>query len=494
MATDGGGKRDFNVDSPRTKVAMKMTGVTAKELNPKAQSAYEIPDLLEANKDLNDSRYKTFEKKRQQLVKNVCEAAHVLSPDVLSKSTNSFFAMTSVSDCGSDEMNKLMEKETEKIEKLKQQAKHDITKMVQEDLTAKKRVQESQVRQQESAARMAALKKEKAQGMAEARKQAEKANERKAQIREQAIKRRAEECEVLTQKLTAAGERATAQLAENMKVWDVKKEERAQKSALILDRKEKYMDNMQKRLEQDYYSQMGRDRILEDKMEAAEEKRRIMAEERSAKYTKNRLQVQHAQSEQQTARENAFMQSTEKFNLIQEAGAVALKGRMKELKDRNDKAKNKHAKNYERVVEENVKIAREMENKISKSASDVAMAKAEREKTALERRKESRNIMSELVLENRERIKRADEYKRSQSLAQIQGVRGRVESMLDTRRRIAEKRITTVKECFLEKHHLTETISQLRDAPAWKYNKLLRTLDLESLSTDKKPAENEENA
>merc|ERR1719487_716878 len=122
-----------------------------------------------------------------------------------------------------------------------------------------------------------------------------------------------------------------------------------------------------------------------------------------------------------------------------------------------------------------------MEKNLARSLSDVAVNKVAREQQSVQRRQESRNIMADLVLENRERIKRADEYNRAQSLSKIQGARNRVDNILETRRQLAHKRVTTVKECFLEKHHLTETITQLRDAPAWKYNKLLRTLDLEFL-------------
>merc|ERR1719213_1232706 len=109
---------------------------------------------------------------------------------------------------------------------------------------------------------------------------------------------------------------------------------------------------MQKRLEHDYNSQKSRDSILDEKMMRAEEMRRVNAEDRSAKYTKNRLQVQHAQAEQQAARENAFLQSTEKFMMVQEAGAIGLKSRMKELSQRNNKLFEKHQRNLEKVQKE----------------------------------------------------------------------------------------------------------------------------------------------
>lgn len=485
MASDSDGF-DINPNSPRTKVAMRMNGIEPGDISPKKAADFEIAGLYESNKDLSSSRYKFFEKKRHQLVKNVAEDRQVISAHGTHSTFGGTMHSASSGNLESDLMADTLRQEQEKIAKIKAQAKFEIEQIVTADLTQKERVAEGAKRTAESEARLKELIKDRQKELKARAIASEKSSTKKAAARQSAINTRLAENERLIEKMTAAGERATAQLAENAKVWDVRKEENHEKQKMIKDRKDKFEVNLQKGLEKSYEEQLSRVGLLDDKLKRDEEARRIHAEEVSAMFLQNRLRVQHALEEKQSKRENAFYASSEKFFEVQEKGTAAVKLKQKEAKDRNDKAKKKQVKLREEELRKQDALAKETEAKVSRNLSHVELLREERIRDASQRRVETRSMMADLVLQNRERIARAEEFSRNTRLDKIKGTIKRIDAIHASQARVAQRRAVTVKDCFLEKHHLNDKIQQLRDAPEWKYNQLLKSLDLPLPKKDQK--------
>jgi len=92
---------------------------------------------------------------------------------------------------------------------------------------------------------------------------------------------------------------------------------------------------------------------------------------------------------------------------------------------------------------------------------------------------ETNKTMVDLCEHNRKLLSRSHSYHQEQELERIAGMRDKVKVMLDARVRAGQRRMSMIKNCAIEKHHLADRVDRVKSASSGKMNKILADLDPE---------------
>jgi len=102
---------------------------------------------------------------------------------------------------------------------------------------------------------------------------------------------------------------------------------------------------------------------------------------------------------------------------------------------------------------------------------------------------ETHKTMGELRQLNLQLLRRAHQYQQVQALSKIEDMRHRVEALRGSKSEAQYRRYDMMKNCAIEKHHLTFQVSKVRDAPPEKMNGLLEQMGLPPIKTGKEEGE-----
>merc|ERR1719359_436684 len=86
--------------------------------------------------------------------------------------------------------------------------------------------------------------------------------------------------------------------------------------------------------------------------------------------------------------------------------------------------------------------------------------------------------MGELRQLNLKLLARAHQHSQVQALHKIEDIRHRVKALNDSKDEAQFRRYDMMKNCAIEKHHLTFQLEKVRDAPPEKMNSLLEHMGL----------------
>jgi len=104
---------------------------------------------------------------------------------------------------------------------------------------------------------------------------------------------------------------------------------------------------------------------------------------------------------------------------------------------------------------------------------------------------ETHKTMGELRQVNLQLLRRANQYQQTQALSKIEDMRHRVKAFKDSKDEAQYRRYDMMKNCAIEKHHLTFQVQKVRDAPPERMNSLLEQMGLEPIRTGKEEGEEE---
>merc|ERR1719198_1916250 len=99
--------------------------------------------------------------------------------------------------------------------------------------------------------------------------------------------------------------------------------------------------------------------------------------------------------------------------------------------------------------------------------------------------------MGELREVNLSLLRRAHQYSQVQALGKIEDIRHRVKAFRASKEEAQNRRYDMMKNCAIEKHHLTFQVEKVRDAPPEKMNSLLEKMGMEPIKTGKEEGDEE---
>merc|ERR1719359_2226117 len=100
--------------------------------------------------------------------------------------------------------------------------------------------------------------------------------------------------------------------------------------------------------------------------------------------------------------------------------------------------------------------------------------------------------MGELRQLNLKLLARAHQHSQVQALHKIEDMRHRVKALKASKDEAQYRRYDMMKNCAIEKHHLTFQVQKVRDAPPERMNSLLEHMGLPPIKTGKEEGEEEE--
>lgn len=470
----------LSLGSPRTLAAMRVLGILPKDIQPRERTSF-------PEGQPGDIRNEAFETKRRQLMHSVTGMASDKSLD-LTKSASAV-DMGGPSEATNLFLADVMAREQISIDKMRKRAKADVQSIVLVEMEAKKVVEIRDAKLEEHRKRMVELKKKQDEKLKAQQKEAAKKLEKSIEVRARADKKLEQESEALMQEVIKKDKRVEGQLQERSIGWEenrvTKQAERVAKYGRIKSWKsgewgvrEKIYDGIVKR------TFASEDRLEELQAE--------LQAHQAAKSDRTDGVIAKARSElnaAQAVKDVAFLERIKVHEKKKEVREALAKEVQKEYAASNKKARANFEKNYERALKDReiITVSPRMTKSMSCNYTTSPAWLTEGSVKAFE----THHTMGELRQLNLQLISRAKEYHQTQGLNKIEDMRHRVGALEKSREETQNRRYDMMKNCAIEKHHLTFQVEKVRDAPPEKMNSLLAQMGMEPIKTGKEETEEE---
>eukprot|EP00930_Biecheleria_cincta_P055357 TRINITY_DN41682_c0_g1_i1.p1 TRINITY_DN41682_c0_g1~~TRINITY_DN41682_c0_g1_i1.p1 ORF type:complete len:497 (-),score=112.43 TRINITY_DN41682_c0_g1_i1:30-1520(-) len=457
-----------NVDSPRTKAAMRVLGVHPVDLEKQDVEAF----------GGSETRHLLMEKKRRVLVAQVTNLASKGPQGNTHPIEKGDYPIAPGPERNSSFMEQVIQKERENLERLQRMAQKDIQKTVITELEAKLELHKASKKQDEGAQRMRELQKQRNEQLALQRKEQEKRDQRSKEVRERNHRQVLEHCEELRAELSKKAERVAKNTQEIADSRVAGREAGAQKfidnavrvakhEDSLLDRRFRMVDEIEEKhaksqsrlFEAKGARASNKEAILEKEMQCREKVHKFWVEKQAEVDDKYRKAVQRGKDAQAFRRENHEKE-------------------LKEFRVANQKARTAFESRYERVQNEH---ARELEHlkeigEMKRTKSE-AIFRSERPEL-LKAREEAENHMH-LAASNRDRLRRAHHHAVEQQIDKLLSMRERVQVMEDAKAEADRRRMMVLRNTAIEQSHLADKVSRFKDAGAEKMIALLSSTELD---------------
>jgi flavin-binding protein dodecin len=201
--------------------------------------------------------------------------------------------------------------------------------------------------------------------------------------------------------------------------------------------------------------------------------------------------VSDTQQKNEENRWNTFNENMKKLAEARQRGMEQLNGVQERAKTHREKELQKwNTKRMERKNSYKAKL-----NKWKAEITDGHLKSMEVREKHLEdhvyKKAELRGYLQELVQQNQNRIARAEECTREQTLARIRNTNDKMEQHMRQKKQVMAYRANALKEEMIGKTQLMEIKAVMRDCPTKRINQLLSSLDMPLLPTES-PKEGEE--
>lgn len=451
-------------ESPRVQAAMRVLGVTTQDLEKKELADY----------GGIEPRFELFENKRRILLGQVDELAsrsaeelQLFSHDEVGggdRSRNAAF------------MESVLEVERRNMEKMAIRAKKDVQKIVVEELETKLVLHHASKKMEDNAVRVKALKKARADQLAQIKKEAQKKADKTAEVRQRANRHMEEEAEQLIGKLGEAKQRADNKMAEIAEGYEENRVKGRERQAQIAERTARLEQQEQRGREKRYDGIVAKHEAKLQKLEETLQARQSMSEAILQRHEDSLERVREHWESKQKKTEEKYSQILQRHDAAKEKRDAFLASQIKEYATKNTKERNGFLGRYERIqrdLDERPNVSR----RLQQSGDDKFMSRSlsETQVAALS----MRGHHADLVAMNRERLRRAHHLAQDQQLNKIEGMRERVEFMLKAKATANKRRTVTLKNCAIEKFHLSHEVDKVKSSPAEKMVKLVREMDPE---------------
>merc|ERR1719487_1954783 len=192
----------------------------------------------------------------------------------------------------------------------------------------------------------------------------------------------------------------------------------------------------------------------------------------------------------QGVKDAAYLERLKVHEKKKEFRETAAKEYQKEFATKNKKDRQTFEKNYERALAERAII--KISPRMTKSMSEAYTTKPAWQTDASEKAFETHKTMGELRQLNLQLLARAHRHQQNQALAKIEDMRHRVKALKDSQDQAQFRRFDMIKNCAIQKHHLTFQVQKIRDAPPERMNGLLEKMGMPPVKTGKEEGEEEE--
>lgn len=453
-----------SLGSPRTNAAMRVLGVRKPDITP-----------FEKTQFPGELKFEYSERKRRQIIDQVHTLAssspqgggHIGSGD----QTSAFL----------DEIARI---ERENLMTMRKMAKRAGQDEVLIELAGKVQDAKSREKQAESRARLKELQKERDAKLAAMKKEAAKRAERNNDARKRAETKREEEADKVLKHMDEVAER----VERTLKAEETKRLDRVEVQKAAAAQKQDHVKNL---VVQDWADRDAKYAEIREKDEATKVHLARIAD--SDKAARDELAAKLASAVDKAARLQVEKQKKKDDNYMailarHEESAAKKKEfeakRDKEMITRHNKERQNHENRYDRILKEiEEKEEESLQNLIegkhfgrSKSSS---MPIAGQKSPALQRTLELHDSMEHLTQWNITRLRRAHSYSQMEALKKIEGIRQKVDTIHQSRRTAAQRRMLMVKNCAVERSQLQLQLERIRDSGPKKMSKLLGELEPE---------------
>jgi hypothetical protein len=467
--------------SPRTKAAMKVLGILPKDMESRERSKF--PEGMPG-----DIRAQAWECKRRQLMHSVTGMAQDKSLD-LTKSASAP-VVGQVSEATNAFLADVMAREQVSIDKMRKRAKADVQKIVIDEMEAKKQVEIRNVKMEAARLRMVELKKKQDEKLKAQKIEAAKKLEKTIEVRRRADIKLEQEAEQLAAEIAVKDERVEGLLREREVGWEqnrvTKQAERVDNYARIARFKATDLKVRESGYEGLVQKSQAATARLADLNEEMLSHQLAKSDRTDGVIARARYTLHQAQAE----KDKAYSERIEVHKAKSEVQQNIAREQAKEYAANNKKARSVFEKNYERAKQEAavIKISPRMTKSMSMSYSTCPAWQTEGSVKACETHK----TMGELRQLNLQMLARAHQHAQVQALHKIEDMRHRVKALKDSQDAAQTRRNESLRNCAIEKHHLSFQVQKLRDAPPEKMNSLLEHMGLPPIKTGKEETEEDE--
>lgn len=488
MATE----QPIDLGSPRTQAALKVLGIEPHELKKLDPKDFEG----------REERYKIFEQKRRNLIEEV-KTKVAMSPDI-SGGRRSIDPAVERAEKNARLLEEVEEQERVNMEKMQLMAKKDVQNVVIGELGIKLSSFQGQKRQKESQQRLKELLKVRDEELQARKKDAQKKQERNQEVRTRATSALTERNEEMVETLRKNSERAEKKLQENADEHQKYIAEVTERRRAISERQGKYELQLMRGREVAYTEHCIKHKEKLDMLAEALAQRQSDAQIIAERQRRSLLNVRETQAKQQSEAEDKFWKICERHGKAAAVRDERFTTTMKEFQVRNNKRKSAHESRFDRLQQEHENspglkltassapgspkfvIDRSDKRRASPGRGEnLAMAKSLSD-SRISGLVEHRTNFSDLVGANKERLRRAHHHAMTEQIDKLHSMRRRVEIMQEAQTEADRRRMAVMRNCSLEKTHLTERVDRIKDSQdPTKMSKMLEELnpDQDALDT-----------
>uniref|UniRef100_A0A7S1PYQ3 Uncharacterized protein n=1 Tax=Alexandrium catenella TaxID=2925 RepID=A0A7S1PYQ3_ALECA len=440
---------------------MRVLGVTQQDLEKKELADY---NGMEA-------RFELFENKRRMLIGQVGDMAtrspgeHGNADEGVHVNRNSAF------------MEKVLEVERINMERMAVRAKKDVQKIVVEELETKLILHNASKKMEASDLRLKALKKERNDKLLAIKKDAQKRADKNAEVRARHTRHMEEDAAKMIEKLGEAKTRADNKIAEVEQGWEENRIKGREKQAEIAKRTTRLEQQQLRYRERQYDGIVAKHEAKVMKLEETIAARQSQSEAIMQRHEDSLDRVREHWADKERRTQEKYDQIQQRHEAAKEKREAELAKQAKEFSMRNTKERNGFTNRYERIQKELARAppSRRLEQMSASGDGPFVRSLSESQISALR----MRDHHTDLVSMNRERLRRAHHLAQEQQLEKIDSMRERVGFMLKSKASADHRRTFTLKNCAIEKFHLTNEVDKVKCSPADKMVKLVQEMDPE---------------
>jgi len=464
--------------------AMRVLGIVPQDMAAKDRST--LPEGL-----AGEVRAEAFETKRRQLMHSVCSMAGDKSidlsksasePGVGSAATNAYLAA-------------VMAKEAASMSKMRHRFKADVQKIVIDEMASKKVVEIRMAKLEEHRKRMVEKAREQAAEIKKTQAEAEKKKEKSRQVRiknDQQIEKASKD---LWEELVVKDARVEAQLVAREEGWEINRVNKQAERVKLYEGIEVFKSKGLGVREKMYDVSVKRTEDSETRLAQQQEEFQIHQAAKSDKTDGVIARARMALGAAQAEKDEAYLERLKVHDKKKEVREGLAKERLKEIIKENKTWRTKFEKEgAPRAQKERDQAGQQMSPMLTKSMSGNFTTSPAWMTDDTIKAFEKHHTMGELRQVNLQLLRRAKQYQQTQSLSKIEDMRHRVKAFQDSKDEAQYRRYDMMKNCAIEKHHLTFKVAKVRDAPPEKMNSLLVMMGLDPIRTGKEEGEEDADA
>lgn len=442
---------------------MRVLGLRAKDLQPAKKES--MP---------SECSWEVFERKRRTLAENVRVLA-AESPEVPPEAGG---GMSKQEERNQKFLEEIMEIERRNMAKMAVMAKKDVQSMMIKELEQKLQAKKGKEKQEEANERQKQLIKERNAKLAEAKKIAIKKKEKTDEVRKRANEAMLKEKAELEIHLNEKQERSQVTIKANREAFEAGRDQRQQKGIEALKRKDDLEHGLIAKAEDSYSNILHHDQTILDRLDAINAERFNVQSDFAERKMMCTKRAADKLVEKQEKYNQAFFKTEERHGTAAQKRAETHAQSLKEFKVRNAKARQQFENRYNTMLkaraEEKAKPSKNMERYFERLnfTNSGCLVRPEYHHMV-----EQNKSMVDLVKTNRETLQRSHSYHHEQQLEKIAGMREKVKIIMDGRKNAATRRTDMVKNCAIDKHHLSDKVDRIKSSTGGKMTKILETLD-----------------